>query len=241
MYKENIEKLNSNETAFKRIKREHARLKGQNKLFKKLIEKTNSIIFIYDYLKEKILWITESCYFNQTFGKEYLQIINIYGGKFIDKIHPDDKTILIYKSIFFRENTDNKLTIIFRLKSNDDNYKWLYLKMVHLLDSEKQSEHKCLCYLTEFNENFYSLQQINEFNQNFIKEKQNKLNLKLTDTEMRICKYLAKGKSRKEIQEMEGYKDISSVNNIIKYCFNKTGAKNTTNLIYMLTYYGFLS
>jgi DNA-binding CsgD family transcriptional regulator len=229
------------QTELQNLKEANKELKKSLYKYEKILLETRSVIFICNVKNVKVLWSSNNRYFKNMFGEELLNFLDIENLNFIKFIHPEDRELIIFRTTYFIENIGDNFSIIFRVRKIDNSYKWLYLKVNLCKYLRNEKEPKCLCMISEFDESFFSKHQIEELNKGFLREKNNGLIKNLTEKELKIAKYITQGKKHKEIQQHLGFKDISSVNNLVKSIFLKTGATNSATLAFILSSCGIIS
>jgi|GEM_PF-7059021 len=214
-------------------------VKKELSMYKNTLEKTKTVLFISEADNIKIDWSSEEdVYFKEMLGEDLMHCLDIVNFKFIKYIHPDDVPLIFQKTVYFKEKKGDNFSIIFRAKKLDGTYMWLYLKASRC--EKFKEETKCVCMLTEFNECFFSTEQLNELNKEFLREKHKEILNKLSNEELTIIKHIAMGKERKEIKSIMNYKGSSIVDNKLNKIYHKTGTNKISTLVFFLKDLGIL-
>jgi DNA-binding CsgD family transcriptional regulator len=219
------------------LDKKYSKLKERDKLYRNLHEKTKSIVFISNYITERKLWCPESKYFSNLFGKDYLKNLNTNSENFQENIHPDDKAIFFQKTLQFKKRQSDSFSLLFRMKSKNNHYKWLFLKMFYCDNTAHVDKKRCLCFLTEFNDNLHSKKQIYELNKELRREEEeNKdfINEFRREKELEIIKYIVSGKNHKEIQNILNLKNPSVIGNLLDRAYSITNTDNIAALAFCL-------
>jgi PAS domain S-box-containing protein len=213
-------------------------LKERLYFYEKILEDTKTIVFICKVNSVKILWSSNNRYFKEMFGDHLLICLDIEDLNFINFIHPDDRNLIIQRTFYFLQKQGDVFTIIFRVKNKDGIYKWLYLKVNLCKDFNNDTEPKCICLITEFDDSFFSNEQLEALNNQYLIEKNKEIIKKLTEKELKVAKLLMEGKTHKEMQNGMKFKNTSYVKYLIKSISSKTGATNAASIVHVLSNLG---
>jgi DNA-binding CsgD family transcriptional regulator len=226
------EKYNLLEKEVESLKKDNALLRAEITRNAMFFREINSISFAYDSANDKVVSQSDDSYFETLFEKDFL--LKILSGNLnsYNNVHPLDKVFLVLLAIYLKEHEiEANISGIFRYKSKDSKYRWLYIKIHRKDKSDIINIGKCKGLLTIFDDNMQSKEQIKMHSIAVNREKYSYLIEDFNIKELEIIKYLIDGKSRKDIQTLMGFRSLSALNNIIEDLFIKTKTSNATSLV----------
>jgi GTPase involved in cell partitioning and DNA repair len=80
-------------------------VKKELSMYKNTLEKTKTVLFISEADNIKIDWSSEEdVYFKEMLGEDLMHCLDIENLNFIKFIHPDDRALIIEKTLYFMKN-----------------------------------------------------------------------------------------------------------------------------------------
>ncbi len=199
----------------------------QLKLFKKVFAKLNSIVFLFDVINYKMIWVNDA--FQKVLGYKK-STRKIPEDIMMSIYHPNDRDYLKEMREYLRENKTGTFTAVYKFRDINNKYLWLCTSANIFRRTRNESIFEVVGVsidLTEqipYNKNLkvLSKEKLFEINKDQIN--------KITFREKEVLKFFANGYKTREIADELGL-SFHTINNHRKNIIRKLGMKNLSALV----------
>ena len=211
-------------------------LKSKEQKLNEILNESNALVFNTYFLSSSELFIQHPEYFLNVLGYNKNEKHDFDFKEFMLRLHPDDISDISRRMNILFNKREKCFCGIFRLRHKDGRYIWFFTRIKYS-GIEEMTGNACVNgIIVVFSDMFCTDLQIAAYNKELLLGKDKNIKHRLTKHEITILKYIANGYNVKEISKMLGM-SISTLKSIKRTMLDKTGAKNSPELVkYLFTH-----
>jgi DNA-binding CsgD family transcriptional regulator len=207
------------------------------KNFENLIKDLDALVFSTYFVSPAELCIKHPEYYLKLLGYNKEEKQDFDFKDFIKCLHPVDTEAFSRIMDILYNKREKCFSGIFRMRHREGNYLWMYGHIMFSGTDEMTGNASVKGIIKVFCPKFYANQQIEALNKELLRLKTKDLSHMLTLHELTIARYIADGMQHDDITKKLNI-SLSTLKTIKSIMFDKTGSKNSPNLVKFLYTHG---
>ncbi len=199
----------------------------QLKMFKKVFARLNSIVFLFDVINYRMIWVNDA--FKKVLGYKK-STRKIPEEIMLSIYHPNDKDYLKELKAYLRENRKGTFTAVYKFRDVHNNYIWLCTSANIFRRTPNESIFEIVGVSINLTDQITYDKNLKVLSKEKLKQVNQEQVSKITLREKEILKYFANGHKTKEIADKLGL-SFHTISNHRKNILRKLELKNLAAMV----------